>query len=169
MPELGDIQRGREIGKIGGAKHNYIWSACEDCGEERWVHYIKKHDAPRATKCLSCGSVEQGGRGPGYKSKEGYKYIHLYRKDPLYSMTKTNHSHALEHRIVMARHLGRCLTNIEIVHHLNGIKDDNRVENLTLTTRDQHIHLEEPYKERIAGLEDKLRKTEMAISTPCLN
>lgn len=57
----------------------------------------------------------------------GYKTI-LMPDHPFCPRTK----YVREHRLVMEKHIGRFLKKEEIVHHINGIKTDNRIENLKL-------------------------------------
>lgn len=49
-----------------------------------------------------------------------------------YVMLRVDNANVFEHRYVMASHLGRELAPHENVHHKNGVRDDNRIENLEL-------------------------------------
>lgn len=56
------------------------------------------------------------------------------------------------HRILMENHLGRTLGKEEIVHHINGNKQDNRIENLVVMTKSEHhkLHWRVPeFREKI--------------------
>lgn len=61
----------------------------------------------------------------------GYVRIRIDNEDEFASMRMT-HGYVQEHRLVMARTLGRPLEAHETVHHINGVRDDNRPENLQL-------------------------------------
>ena len=63
--------------------------------------------------------------------------VNLPPEDPLFSMADKQ-GYVFIHRLVMARHLGRPLLKNEFIHHKNGIKVDNRLENLELISHQNH-------------------------------
>lgn len=70
-------------------------------------------------------------KGGRHKTTGGYIEVLLNRDSPYFSMVNSD-GYVLEHRLVMAQHLGRPLTKLETVHHKFGVKDDNRFEKLEL-------------------------------------
>lgn len=61
----------------------------------------------------------------------GYVLVRIFPEDPLYCMANKS-GYVMEHRLIVARWLGRPLMEWETVHHINGDKTDNRLENLQL-------------------------------------
>ena len=69
-----------------------------------------------------------------------------------YIVIKYNGTWVREHRVVMERFLGRKLLSSESVHHINGVKTDNRVENLEIIDSRLHTQLHKTKFERYSKL-----------------
>src|SRR3990167_5805932 len=126
---------------------------CIDCGKQ-----VARRDNKR---CRSCntenmrlhppnpnpGSMEKspGWRGGRTLDKRGYVYI----KSPNHPFCNAK-GYVFEHRLIMENYLGRYLSKVEVIHHLNGRKQDNRIENLRLYinhkehVRNHHTHQLKP-------------------------
>lgn len=76
---------------------------------------------------------ERHGNWKGGRSitSQGYISVLIEPDSPYFCMANSG-GYVLEHRLVMAQHLGRPLQPYETVHHINGIKDDNADDNLEL-------------------------------------
>jgi len=158
MPKLGDITTRDKVGLAGRSK--IIWAACPECGKERWVMlslYKKRDGKVFCPPCIGRRTVNQnnlrwwnegehkegcqcarcadqwGENNPswngGVSYQGGYKTIKIYPDNPYYEMAD-GRGYVMEHRLVIAEKMGRVLDSNETVHHINGIKDDNRLENL---------------------------------------
>jgi len=145
MPKIGEIRRRKDVlTKRGNGQ--VVWASCQKCSKERWVSVIKG-GLPISKICLDCalkarhrGNENWKWKGGKYTDKtSGYIMVRLQPDDFFYPMMAKS-GYILEHRLVMARHLNRCLLEWETVHH-RGIeypigsdenKQDNRIENLEL-------------------------------------
>ena len=92
--------------------------------------YIKGH-SQKITRRFMIGDKAPGWKG-GMIYKRGYVFI--------YNPTHPHHDqeYVKRARLEMEKKLGRYLTSQEVVHHINGIRDDDRTENLVILTRGIH-------------------------------
>ena len=148
MPNIGEIRTAKEAGYT-SCNHLRIWVRCPQCGTERWVSLYQTKRQGYTGLCHRCNASIRGGNRvkQGYRGKhsDGYIVIKLQPDDFFYPMAGRD-GYVLEHRLVIARNLGRCLHSWEIVHH-KGTKypkgsrenrSDNRVDNLQLVSDDKH-------------------------------
>lgn len=125
--------------KKDGRNRQWLRGICSECGQERWLL--------RSGRCRSCITKAHQPKGLAHYSRhdgrpetrgpyESCSYIweRIAPDDPLRVMAEGQRCWVLQHRLVMARHIGRPLRRDEkVTHGLRG-KTCNEIENLQLRT-----------------------------------
>lgn len=141
---------------------------CENCGKEfevkssdyRLTHGGIKYCSKRCTgvalrtgnivKCKQCGKEFYSTRNEFCSQKCVYDYKSEHSPHKTYTENGyivvhkrgyNKRGNAKQHRLIMEEHLGRKLLKDEVVHHINGDKKDNRIENLRVMSRTEHSKL----------------------------
>lgn len=120
---------------------SHVEITCPRCGKGRWL--IAGNVRVRIGKgtwnalCRSCNSIELIKQRPRKTiHNAGYICRHVSafsdKERAILRSMASGTGYILEHRSIMALHLGRPLKSDEIVRHINGDKIDNRIENLIL-------------------------------------
>jgi hypothetical protein len=105
-------------------------------GQKPTSHAVEASVRSRRKRSLS------GRASVGYKHRAD-GYVDLYIPD---HPSASKGGYVREHRVVAEKMIGRQLRRGEIVHHKNGDRSDNRVENLEVMTMSEHLRLH--YSER---------------------
>lgn len=123
---------------------------CLSCQKQRTIINTSV-SKPYSKPCCSCATAKSHKDNPRIKRGEnhynwrgginlnrlGYIIEYVGKDNDFYPMaTNTGNKrfggYVLQHRLVMAKHLGRCLKSFEVVHHIDGNKQNNNINNLKL-------------------------------------
>lgn len=116
------------------------WQCLCTCGASCDV----SHGNLRSGKVQSCGCLRRemrvtankgGTTHPKYKTGKQLRHGYVWCSNPHIQKHFSHYQDRIqmpEHVLVIAEHLGRELMSGENVHHINGVRDDNRLENLEL-------------------------------------
>jgi len=116
------------------------------------LHIYKDKEALKAIKSRARSRwMAANWKGGRKKNKKGHVLV-LAKGHPY----AEKNGYILEHRLVMCEYLGRALLPNEIVHHKNGIKDDNRIENLEVMDRGEHTRLHNRERSRAKKQKEKI-------------
>lgn len=124
-------ERAEDVGNALGRSAGAVMHIARNNG----VH--KDPEALSRIKSIS-NSGKNSGNFKGYRARSQQGYILRYAPDHPHSNSR---GYIGEHRLVIEEHLGFILPDGFVVHHINGVKDDNRIENLAVMTAGAHSTL----------------------------
>lgn len=120
------------LGKDRAAKRRFCSNAC----------YKVAKDPKPTFNCAYCGTLANRSKSVSFAYNYKQRFCSKVCADDAqrtgcvdkngYRVLTINGASYMEHRLVMEEHLGRKLTSYETVHHVNGLRSDNRIVNLEL-------------------------------------
>lgn len=96
------------------------------CPSKKKPEYIKGHQQWGNKRGWKTGEVLQNG------------YVKVYSPNHPY---KDKNGYVKRSRLIVENHLGRFLQRTEVVHHINGIRNDDSIDNLKVLTHEEHMSL----------------------------
>lgn len=142
----------KHYNKYGGPRTDM---ECSQCGN---IISIKTWEAKRDKNHFCDRACVALYNSKNKRKENAYNWIKSGRSKcgtPYWHIRDRNGKWIREHRVIAEKMIGRKLMRSEIVHHKNGIKDDNRRENLAVLTRDRH-----PSTTYISILQERIRELE---------
>lgn len=138
----GASRRGSGAGRRTNAEYD-----CETCGKHVSTYRSQSAGNPRFCSVECTGAARRGARNPSYSGgrhvmANGY-VVTLLPGHP----DSDSRGYIYEHRLIAEQTIGRRLANGEVVHHQNGIKIDNRPENLrVMESQAAHMRLHSEHR-----------------------
>ena len=140
----------------------HIPSVCEECGAGFFERKYKagksgsgRHFCSRSCSSKATVREQDISHLAKYNFKKGqvpHNFIGETSHSAGYRVVSGNgKKRQLKHRAIMEQHLGRKLSRAEIVHHINGNKVDNQIENLVIMSQSEHCLAHRPHEYRKEG------------------
>jgi hypothetical protein len=148
----------REICRTIGVSRNVVSRWMDELGVKKRT---KEEGASKVQKRVGYKQGKNHHRWKGGRPRNHHGYV----------MIKNDGKMRLEHRVIMENHIGRKLKENEHIHHKNGVRDDNRIENLQIVDPVEHqrIHnkLEIPEDELTYLVEKGYKVSELCKYYKC--
>jgi len=134
----GNYKGGKNITCIHCGKDFYCWpyqlkEGRKFCSQSCYYQWQKGQPKPKPANFSETMRKVNPPAGRKIKKRAKGGYVYVFRPNhPNARQVSPDFGYVSEHVVIMANHIKRPIIQGEVIHHINGVKDDNRIENLLL-------------------------------------